>query len=345
MIKTFKQLEESGVEQFEFLREKALNSLRLDVGVNQEKALNRCLVASGNSHLQGRTLLSKAVRKNHSALMVERLLSLANRVIGEKKAGGVSESRFADEALRNRLQLVTVLHEVCPLELNAVEESAEQLIAKIDSFARSLKQQRFGCSFVGAIEIEIVSMRMMREAHSHDDLKDLTSGRRKFKVLDSMLGRSRSLRNAPTVALVHCHGIIDLGKCSYDDACTRLRQIWGKSYQVEVKNLSEQYRGKKKSVTSNLTDIAGYITKGANDKIQDGISLHYKLSFDKDMESIEDQMIKDWRKVGSAVQAENVSDGLSHSKSMTKAEIAFHAEAIDMLMGLKRNRMGYVIKF
>jgi hypothetical protein len=160
-----------------------------------------------------------------------------------------------------------------------------------------------------------------------------------------MLGRSRSLRNAPTVALVHCHGIIDLGKCSYDDACTRLRQLWKKSYQVEVKNLSEQYRGKKKSVALNLKHIAGYITKGANDKIQDGISLHYKLSFDKDMESIEDQMIKDWRKVGSAVQAENVSDGLSHSKSMTKAEIAFHAEAIDMLMGLKRNRMGYVIKF
>jgi hypothetical protein len=160
-----------------------------------------------------------------------------------------------------------------------------------------------------------------------------------------MLGRSRSLRNAPTVALVHCHGIIDLGKCSYDDACTRLRQIWGKRYQVEVKKLSEQYRGKKKSVVLNLKHIAGYITKGANDKIQDGISLHYKLSFDKDMESIEDQMIKDWRKVGSAVQAENVFDGLSHSKSMTKAEIAFHAEAIDMLMGLKRNRMGYVIKF
>ena len=345
MTITFKQLKESGAEQFEFLREKALNSSRLDVGVNQEKALNRCLVASGNSHLQGRTLLAKDVRKNHSALMVERLLSLANKVIGEKKTGGLSKSSSADEALRNRLQFITVLHEVCPLELNAVAESAEQLIATIDSFGQSLKQQRLGCSFVGAIEIEIVSMSMMREAHQHDDLDDLTSGRRKFKVLDSMLGRSRSLRNAPTVALVHCHGIIDLGRCSYDDACTRLRQIWGKSYQVEVKNLSDQYRGKKKSVALNLKHIAGYITKGANDKIQDGISLHYKLSFDKDMESIEDQMIQDWRKVGSVIRAENKSDGLTHSKSMTMAEIAFHAEAIDMLMGLKRNRMGYVITF
>ena len=344
MIKTFNQLKKSGAEQFEFLREEALNSARLAVGVNQEKALNQCLVSSGNSHLQGRTLLAKDVRKIHSALMVERLLNLANSVTGEKKTGGLSKSRSADEALRNRLQFVTVLHEVCPLELNAVAESAEQLIAKIDNFAQSLKQQRLGCSFVGAIEIEIVSMRMMREAHQHDDLDDLTSGRRKFKVLDSMLGRSRSLRIAPTVALVHCHGIIDLGTCSYDDACTRLRQIWKKSYQVEVKNLSEQYRGKKKSVALNLKHIAGYITKGANDKIQDGISLHYKLSFDKDMESIEDQMIKDWRKVDS-IRAERINDGLSHSKSMTKAEISFHAEAIDMLMGLKRNRMGYVIKF
>ena len=344
MVKTFKQLKKSGAEQFEFLREEALNSARLAVGVNQEKALNGCLVSSGNLHLQGKTLLAKDVRKKHSALMVERLLSLANRVTGEKKTGGLSKSRSADEALRNRLQFITVLHEVCPLELNAVAESAEQLIATIDSFGQSLKQQRLGCSFVGAIEIEIVSMRMMREAHSHDDLEDLTSGRRKFKVLDSMLGRSRSLRNAPTVALVHCHGIIDLGRCSYDDACTRLRQIWGKSYQVEVKNLSEQYRGKKKSVALNLKHIAEYITKGANEKIKDGISLHYKLSFDKDMESIEDQMIKDWRKIDS-IRAERITDGLSHSKSMTKAEISFHAEAIDMLMGLKRNRMGYVIKF
>ena len=343
-MKTFKQVKESGAEQFEFLREKALNSSKLAVGVNQEKALNRFLVASGNSHLQGRTLLAKDVRKIHSALMVERLLNLANRVTGEKKTSGLSKSRSADEALRNRLQFITVLHEVCPLELNAVAESAEQLITKIDNFAQSLKQQRLGCSFVGAIEIEIVSMSMMREAHQHDDLDDLTSGRRKFKVLDSMLGRSRSLRNAPTVALVHCHGIIDLGRCSYDDACTRLRQLWKKSYQVEVKNLSEQYRGKKKSVALNLKHIAGYITKGANDKIQDGISLHYKLSFDKDMESVEDQMIQDWRKVDS-IRAERITDGLTHSKSMTMAEIAFHAEAIDMLMGLKRNRMGYVIRF
>ncbi len=135
-----------------------------------------------------------------------------------------------------------------------------------------------------------------------------------------------------------------MARCSYDDAYTRLRQIWGKSYQVEVKNLSEQYRGKKKSVALNLKHIAGYITKGANDKIQDGISLHYKLSFDKDMESIEDQMIQDWRKVDS-IRAERIIDGLTHSKSMTIAEIAFHAEAIGMFMGLKRNRMGYVIKF
>ena len=90
MIKTFKQLKKSGAEQFEFLREEALNSARLAVGVNQEKALNVCLVSSGNSHLQGKTLLAKDVRKKHSALMVERLLSLANRVTGEKKTGGLS---------------------------------------------------------------------------------------------------------------------------------------------------------------------------------------------------------------------------------------------------------------
>ncbi len=113
MIKTFKQLKKSGAKQFEFLREEALNSSKLAVGVNQEKALNRCLISYGNSHLQGRTLLAKNVRKIHSALMVERLLNLANRVTGEKKNGGLSKSRSADAAVRNRLQFLTVLHEVC----------------------------------------------------------------------------------------------------------------------------------------------------------------------------------------------------------------------------------------
>jgi hypothetical protein len=85
MTKTFKQLKKSGAEKFEFLQEEALNSAMLLVGVNQEKALNGCLVSSGNSHLQGMTLLAKAVRKEHSALMVERFMSLAHRVTGEKK--------------------------------------------------------------------------------------------------------------------------------------------------------------------------------------------------------------------------------------------------------------------
>lgn len=56
-------------------------------------------------------------------------------------------------------------------------------------------------------------------------------------------------------------------------------------------------------------------------------------------------MVQDWRKVGSVIREESKSEGLEHPKSMTKAEIVFHAQAIDMLMGLKRNRMGYVIKF
>ncbi len=85
MTKTFKQLKESGAAELEFLRMEMLNTSRLAVGVNQEKALNGCLVSSGNSHLQGMTLLAKAVRKEHSALMVERFMSLAHRVTGEKK--------------------------------------------------------------------------------------------------------------------------------------------------------------------------------------------------------------------------------------------------------------------
>jgi len=343
MATTFQELKRNSSAQFKTVRAVALQS-RMTIGKNQEKELDRCLVLAGKRNLVGKTLLARSIRQKHSEFMARRLLALAEKVFlaCEYSTNGY---RTSEELARKRLQFVTVLHEVCPLDLRVVGDSAIGLIEQFNDVARLLKQQRFGCSFIGAIEVEIISMKMMREAHQDDSDSVADAGRRKLKVLNSMLGRSRKLRIAPTLALVHFHGVIDLGRCSYDEFCNELRKMWTKPYQVEVKNLSEQYRGKKKSVTANLSDIAGYITKGANDRIKDGISLHYKLSFDKDMESIEDQMIRDWRKVGSVIRAEALSEGLEHPKSMTKAEITFHAEAIDLLMGLKRNRMGYVITF
>jgi hypothetical protein len=343
MATTFQELKRNSSAQFETVRAVALQS-RMTIGKNQEKELDRCLALAGKRNLVGKTLLARSIRQKHGEFMVNRLLALAEKIF-QSASQNMSGYRTLDELVRARLQFVTVLHEVCLLDVNEVGVSARSLIEKFEELASLLKRQRFGCSFIGAIEVEIVSMKMMREAHQDDSDSVADAGRRKLKVLNSMLGRSRKLRIAPTLVLVHFHGVIDLGRCSYDEFCEELRNIWTKPYQVEVKNLSEQYRGKKKSVTANLRDIAGYITKGANDRIKDGISLHYKLSFDKDMESIEDQMIRDWRKVGSVIRAEALSDGLEHPKSMTKAEIAFHAEAIDLLMGLKRNRMGYVITF
>jgi hypothetical protein len=343
MATTFKELKEGRAAQFESVKASALQA-RMTIGRNQEKALDKCLVLAGKRNLLGKTLLARGIRQEHSEFMANRLLALAEKIF-QSAPQNMSGYRTLDELVRARLQFVTVLHEVCPLDLNAVGDSARSLIEKFNDVASLLKRQRLGCSFVGAIEVEIVSMKMMRDAHQEDNEIVAGAGRRKLKVLESMLGRSHKFRIAPTVALIHCHGIIDLGRCSCDEFRDGLQKIWAKPYQVEVKNLSEQYRGKKKSVTANLRDIAGYITKGANDRVKDGISLHYKLSFEKDMESIEDQMTRDWRKVGSAIRAEALSEGLEDPKSMTMAEIAFHAEAIDLLMGLRRNRMGYVINF
>lgn len=345
MVKTFKELKDGGIKELEFLRSESLKSSRLAVGVNQEKALNHCLVAHGSSHLQGTTLLSAGVRKRHDELMYQRLLQLVRKSFVRQKGIHEPNSKIEMDSLRKRIQFVTVLHEVCPLDLGAVRFSAQSLIQHFQDLSHALKGRRFSCSFVGVIEIEIVSMRLMRQAHQYSDAENLTSGRRKLKVLESMLEGSISLKEASSVALVHCHGVIDLGRCPYEIMCTELREIWNKSYQVEVKNLSDKYRGMHKSVESNLRDIASYITKGANDKVKSGISFHYKISFEKDLESVEDKMIQDWRKVGSVIREESKSEGLEHPMSMTKAEIVFHARAINMLMSLKRNRMGYVIKF
>ena len=345
MAKTFQELKATGKEQADAVRQ-AISGMRVLVGEKQEKVLKSALAVAGRRDLIETTLLSKSVRRLHEGRMQSRMKKLlAEMSVRYRKL--VHREKSLDEHLRKQLRLVTILHQVTSLDVGNTTGSANNLLESIEGIFDQLHQNKRRLRMIGSVEIEIINMRMMREAHSDDNLDDFHSGRRKLKVLEAMIGNNIFLKSQDVLALVHCHGVMDTGSYRDDEIKDQLQKWWAIKYQIEVKSLSEQFRGKRKSVDASLKDIASYVTKGANDYIGTGrnkcISLHYKLSFEKDMESAEDQMVKEWRTKGSLIRDESKTDGVDHSKSMTFEEIASHAQAIDALMGLKSNRMGYLI--
>ena len=105
---------------------------------------------------------------------------------------------------------------------------------------------------------------------------------------------------------------------------------------------TSSYRADAGKVQGHL-DIARYITKGGNLMVNGKTHMRYKVSFDQEDLGYEAMMISDgWRKKGSPIQIESKSEGLEDVRSLTGQETLFHAEAIDELMGEKRNRQGYV---
>ena len=347
MTDNFHALKATKKEQLQRIRQ-ALSGTRLAAGTKQEKAAHMALSNENRQDLIGKTLLSTCIRKVHAGRMQKRFRQLSiEMAVRYRKQSPDHRLQTLDQHLRHQLRLVTILHQVTNLDVRHTTESSQILLDALDRILTSLHQGRKRLRLIGAVEIEIINMRLMTDAHGREDLENLHSGRRKLKVLEAMIGGNLFLREQEVLALVHCHGVMDLGSYTAEDVGRELRRHWELPYQVELKSFSEHFKGKRKTVEASLDDIASYCTKGANDLIgksnTKSISLHFKLSFDKDLESDEDQMVKTWRTKGSATREQFIQEGLEHPRSMTLKQIAFHAIAIDSLMGLRSDRMGYLI--
>jgi len=347
MSDNFHALKANRKEQLQRIRQLA-GVTRLAPGAQQEKATHMALSNENRQDLIGKTLLSTHIRKVHAGRMQKRFRQLSTEMaVRYRKQSPDHRLKTLDQHLRHQLRLVTILHQVTNLDVRHTTESSQILLDALDRILTSLHQGRKRLRFIGAVEIEIINMRLMTDAHGREDLENLHSGRRKLKVLEAMIGGNLFLREQEVLALVHCHGVMDLGSYTAEDVGREFRRHWELPYQVELKSFSEHFKGKRKTVEASLDDIASYCTKGANDLIGENvkkcISLHFKLSFDKDLESDEDQMVKTWRTKGSTTREEFIQEGLEHPRSMTFKQIAFHAIAIDRLMGLRSDRMGYLI--
>jgi hypothetical protein len=281
--------------------------------VNQQKRAR--LKKAVGKQLAERTLLDSHVSKKHAERLAKKFYS-----------------RWADfdhEKASERLRFMTILHSVCALDKNVILSEIEGLKDRLRNVVLSVK----GIEVLGAFEVEIINMRLMRQHAS--GMKDGEEAR-KLRVLEQLRKDQFIDADTDSLALVHYHGMIDLaangdGKLkTLRDCC---KAMWRGSYQVRFDTLF-----KTKSVKKNLTDIAAYMVKGGNE------SLNYKFRFGRDdaSDTLDRKMLKSGtKKMGADFE------GLENIYSLTDPEMLVLASTLDDLMGANNSTMrnGYLWKY
>lgn len=311
----------------------AMLDARGQVGTHNRVRLNGALRLGGRSDLIDRTLLSPSVHKSHHELLFEKYLARLEKIKSQATMQGIAAEALA----RKRLRFLTLVHSVELLDVSSTIASAEIMRKKL---LKALKKAK-GIWCLGTIEVEVISMQWMREKRRLSAQSE--SEMRKLDVCEELC--CKLYKHEESLALVHFHGVIDLGQSSEYavDSAIKSEKSWSAApRQIQMKPISETFAGKRKSIRQNLNDIARYITKGGNDWVAGKSYLRYKIGFDHGYEDAELAMQQDWRS-NEIIRSEHKTKGIEDSLSMTGSEIIFLAETIDSLMSRNRNRLGYWI--
>ena len=228
--------------------------------------------------------------------------------------------------------------------------TAIKTIIELKESLQSVASSSTGVWLLGCIEVEVVSMDLMRRYRELITTGTSTSSTemRKLDVCELLLKRLPLIqRNLPCYLLVHFHGVVSTKSAFrfeqfYSNLKTNKR--WAQApRQIELKKLSNKFRGRQKSLEQNLTDIADYITKGGNDWMAKKAYFKYKLNFDGSVNY--DELLSDhtnWRKKGS-LNDFHKEEGVEDPLSLTLDEISLLAQIIDGMMSLDKNRTGYLV--
>jgi len=328
------------------LREVARKA-RFNCGTQNAVRLRKALASEGLHHFQDRTLLSHEIHKFHAKQLagryqkklatIERTVRQQQRdLIKANKRYGVKVDPRSLTA-HDRFRFPTVLHglEVLDVErtLRTVQAFKEQL--------QSVIERCRGLWCLGVIEVEVISMDLMRQLKDQSDSEE-----RKLAVCESMVKRlARRYQALSVYFLIHFHGIVVANQQQhFADLEQQLRRQWKhEPRQVKVKSLSKVFNWKPKTPERSLVDIARYITKGGNDWIAKKAYLRYKLAFDNEHLETEDAWVnKNWRR-NKTLRREHREEGITDTLAMTRSEIGALAGVIDGMMGMARNRTGYLV--
>ncbi|MFZ2738404.1 MAG: hypothetical protein WBI20_06560 [Burkholderiaceae bacterium] len=327
---------------------------RFLIGSHNAIKLKKSLATVGRMDLAERTLLTPSVHKSHAERLSKRFLTRW-RNIREKARCDWSKLPRSTKALTviptdhetaaNQIRFLTLIHAVSAVDANAALHEAIKLKQKLITTAQACS----GITCLGAIEIEVVSMSLMREFRRLDQTTD--SEWRKLDVCETLAQglKGTLFSDEASLFLIHFHGVINAKNNNQFEAFSKMMKTekrWNLApRQIELKKLSTQFGGKAKSVDQNLRHIASYITKGGNDWMANKAYLRYKIGFENDDELVNDEAswtAKNWRR-NQLLKQEHAEDGITDVLSLTVQEIIQLTLAVDGLMRLNGARTGYLV--
>lgn len=304
---------------------------RFNYGSHNKVRLNKALASVGKYELQDTTILSPSVHSVHSKKLADRFLK---RLEHYKKLG------YKNTSATEKFRFLTLLHSVEIMDVQRTIQTIKKFQSQLQNTIKSSK----GIWCLGAVEVEVVNIEMMRMIH-----EDQTeSEARKLNIIESMIKRLRKNdQQLSSFFLVHFHGIVTASsQYRFNDFADGLKKNkdWKREpRQIQLKPISKQFKSKSKSLDKNLVDIAKYITKGGNDWIGGKSYLRYKLAFENEYLFNEDEWVnKNWRR-NETLKKEQAEEGLEDALSMNVSEIFSLATVIDAMMSFNRTRTGYLV--
>ncbi|OQW31455.1 MAG: hypothetical protein A4E20_03995 [Nitrospira sp. SG-bin2] len=328
------------------LKEEARKA-RFTYGMQNAVRLKKALASVGLHHLQDSTLLSPEIHKLHAKQLADRYLkklATVQRLVRRQQRDLIQvNKRYGVKvdprslAAQDRFRFPTVLHSMEVLDVDRTLRTVRAFKEQLQSVIERCR----GLWCLGVIEVEVVSMDLMRQLTDQSDSEE-----RKLAVCESMVKRLPKRHQGLSVFfLIHFHGIVVATQPRhFTDLEQQLRRQWKhEPRQVLMKPLSKVFNGKAKTPEKSVVDIARYITKGGNDWIKKKAYLRYKLSFDQEHLESEDAWVnKNWRR-NQTLRGERIEEGLEDTLAMSRSEIAALASVIDGMMGTTRSRTGYLV--
>lgn len=216
------------------------------------------------------------------------------------------------------LRLLTVLHGVTSLDKVTALRSASVLESNLRSVLAGT-----GARCLGAIEVEIVRLDTLRSAANAGD-----DSARKLTVLEQL-----SDHDLDACVLVHFHGVLDLGNSTLHESAIRTFMLsvptWSRApYQIELKGFFSD-----KSVEDSLRDIAKYLVKGGNDRLEYNVGFGRLPDYDLDAQL--------WRK--GQGRSDRGGETVTNERSLSLSEIAFLDQLWISLMIRRSDNRGYLI--
>ncbi len=323
------------------------NKGRFNCGTQNAVRLRKALASEDLNHLQGSTLLSPEIHEPHAQRLANRYLkkfaTVQQSVQRQQQALIQANTRYGMNVdprclpAQDKFRFPTVLHSMQVLDV----EKTLRTVGAFKEQLQSVIERCRGLWCLGVVEVEVVSMDLMRHLTDQSDTEE-----RKLAVCESMVKRlPKREQGLDVYFLIHFHGIIvATQQHRFTDLERELRRLWKHApRQVLVKPLSKVFGGKPKTPEASLVDIARYITKGGNDWIKKKAYLRYKLSFDQEhVESEGAWMNRNWRRI-EWLRKEHAEEGIEDMLAMTRREIGKLARVIDGMMGTNRSRTGYLV--